>query len=97
MFGYEIDFLPVGDGEKSGDAIAGRFGNLYGNRDEQFVFVIDRGTKESGKNLVDFIRQYYKTRKADAVFSTHPDGDHSSGLTVVLEEMDVNYLLIHRP
>jgi hypothetical protein len=26
--GYEIDFLPVGEGEKSGDAIALRWGNL---------------------------------------------------------------------
>jgi hypothetical protein len=24
---YEIDFLPVGDGERGGDAIALRFGN----------------------------------------------------------------------
>jgi hypothetical protein len=28
--GIEIDFLAVGDGSKSGDAIAVRFGNLYG-------------------------------------------------------------------
>ena len=28
QIGYEIDFLAVGDGEKSGDAIALRFGNL---------------------------------------------------------------------
>jgi beta-lactamase superfamily II metal-dependent hydrolase len=36
---YEIDFLPVGEGEKSGDAIAIRCGNLTGARGEQFVMV----------------------------------------------------------
>ncbi len=27
--GYEVDFLPAGNGEKSGDAIAVRFGDLH--------------------------------------------------------------------
>ena len=39
--GYEVDFLPVGDGEKSGDAISLRFGNLFGGRNEQVVIIID--------------------------------------------------------
>ena len=43
--GYEIDFRAVGEGERSGDAIVVRFGNLAGNRDQQFVMVIDGGTK----------------------------------------------------
>ena len=30
---YEIDYMAVGDGEKGGDAIALRFGNLTGPRD----------------------------------------------------------------
>jgi hypothetical protein len=45
--GYEIDFLPVGNGEKSGDAIAFRFGNLSGSRDEQFVAVVDGGIEQN--------------------------------------------------
>lgn len=32
--GYEIDFIPVGNGEKSGDAIVLRFGNLLTGRRE---------------------------------------------------------------
>lgn len=94
---YEVDFLPVGDGEKSGDAIALRFGNLTGPRSEQTVLVIDGGTKESGEALVAHIRKFYHTDIVDAVISTHPDADHSSGLTVVLEELRVGSLLMHQP
>ena len=50
--GYEIDFLPVGD-KKGGDAIAVRFGNLYGGREEQRVIVIDGGFKETATELVN--------------------------------------------
>ncbi len=95
--GYEIDFLPVGDGSKSGDAIAIRYGNLYGSRSEQTVIVIDGGTKVSGQKLVEHIRNYYGTNVVDLVVCTHPDGDHASGLSVVLEELTVKRLWMHRP
>lgn len=95
--GFEIDFLPVGDGEKGGDAIALRFGKLDGTRSEQAVIVIDGGTKESGENLVKHIQEYYKTEQVNFVISTHPDADHSSGLTVVLENLKVDNLWMHRP
>ncbi len=95
--GYEIDFLDVGNGEKSGDAISFRVGNLFGPREEQFVVVVDGGTKESGIKLVDHIRKYYQTNKINMVISTHPDYDHSSGLSVILQDLDVNAFLMHRP
>ena len=95
--GYEIDFLPVGEGEKSGDAIALRFGNLHGNRDEQTVVVIDGGFKGTGEKLVEHIRHYYGTDDVDLVISTHSDADHVSGLTVVLEELRVGHLWMHQP
>lgn len=94
---YEVDFLPVGDGERCGDAIALRFGNLAGRRDEQQVWVIDGGTKESGEALVAHIKKYYATDRVDVVVSTHPDSDHASGLSVVLEQMKVGVLLMHQP
>jgi beta-lactamase superfamily II metal-dependent hydrolase len=94
---YEVDFLPVGNGEKSGDGIAVRFGNLAGDRNEQFVIVIDGGTQESGQALVDHIRKHYQTDEVDLVVSTHPDADHASGLKVVLEQLEVNRLWLHRP
>ncbi len=98
FMGYEVDFLPVGNGEKSGDAIAVRFGDLL-SRDpaKQFVMVIDGGTKESGQRLVNHINAYYGTSHVDLVVNTHPDGDHASGLAVVLEQMSVGQLWVHLP
>jgi glyoxylase-like metal-dependent hydrolase (beta-lactamase superfamily II) len=95
--GYEIDFLPVGEGEKSGDAIALRFGNLTGSRGEQSVVVIDGGFKDSGQQLVEHVRKYYGTDQVDLALLTHPDADHASGLLVVLEELSVKQLAMHRP
>ncbi len=92
---YEIDYLAVGEGEKSGDAIALRFGDILNGT--QSVVVIDGGTKESGKNLVKHINNYYGTNKVDVVICTHPDADHASGLTEILENMQVDYLLMHQP
>jgi beta-lactamase superfamily II metal-dependent hydrolase len=95
--GFEVDFLPVGEGEKSGDAIAFRCGNLAGRRSEQFVMVIDGGTVEAGERLVEHITTYYQTDDVDLVVNTHPDGDHTSGLAVVLDELNVGRLWMHRP
>jgi beta-lactamase superfamily II metal-dependent hydrolase len=94
---YEIDYIPVGEGEKSGDAICLRFGNLAGPREEQTIIVIDGGDKTSGEALVEHIRKYYQTDHVDYVLSTHPDGDHASGLCTVLEELKVGLLMMHRP
>lgn len=94
---YEADFLAVGEGERSGDAIALRFWNLIGGGNEQKVWVIDGGTKASGEVLVDHINENYDTNSVDVVVSTHPDSDHCSGLSVVLEKMDVGLLLMHQP
>jgi len=95
--GYEIDFLPVGDGSSGGDAIALRYGNLYGQRSEQTVIVIDGGYTDDGEALVDHIRRYYGTEQVDIVVSTHTDQDHITGLEVVLEKMQVGSLLMHLP
>ncbi|MGW6909538.1 ComEC/Rec2 family competence protein [Streptomyces sp. NPDC054940] len=95
--GYEIDFLPVGDGSKGGDAIALRYGNLFGRQAEQKVIVIDGGYKDDGEALVEHIHNYYDTDRVDIVVSTHPDQDHISGLEVVLRKMDVQELWMHLP
>lgn len=94
---YEIDFLPVGDGSRSGDAIALRYGNLIGPRHEQTVIVIDGGFTDDGEALVEHIRTYYGTETVDLVVSTHPDQDHVCGLKVVLGQLDVRQLWMHRP
>ncbi|WP_334086892.1 MBL fold metallo-hydrolase [Helicobacter typhlonius] len=91
-FGYEIDFLPVGNGS-SGDAIAVR----YGIAPNYKIMVVDGGTKESGIALVNHIQKYYKTSRVDYIVNTHPDKDHASGLTEVLENLKVGELWLHRP
>jgi beta-lactamase superfamily II metal-dependent hydrolase len=93
---YEIDFMPVGDGSKSGDAIAMRFGNLA-SVNEQSVVILDGGTKESGQKLVEHVKSYYSTNVVNNVICTHSDADHASGLTEVLEGLTVKRLLMHLP
>ena len=93
--GYEIDFLAVGE-EQGGDAITLRLGNLFGERKEQTVVVIDGGFADTRKDVVDHLRTHYKTTKVDLVVSTHPDADHSGGLETVLTECDVASLWMHR-
>jgi beta-lactamase superfamily II metal-dependent hydrolase len=95
--GYEIDFLPVGNASRSGDAIALRYGNLNGGRSEQIVIVIDGGYTDDGEALVSHVKTYYATDHVDFVVSTHPDQDHANGLEVVLEELSVGTLLMHQP
>ncbi|HIF9419664.1 TPA: ComEC/Rec2 family competence protein [Photobacterium damselae] len=95
--GYEVDFLAVGEETKSGDAIALRFGDLKGSRDEQTVVIIDGGYKKSGEELVAHIKNHYRTDIVDLVVLTHPDSDHASGLHVVLKELTVKKLWMHKP
>jgi beta-lactamase superfamily II metal-dependent hydrolase len=94
--GYEVDFLPVGD-TRPGDAIALRYGNLNGSRDEQTVVVIDGGYRNDGDVLVEHIAKHYGTDVVDYVISTHPDADHINGLKAVVEKMRVGTLLMHTP
>jgi glyoxylase-like metal-dependent hydrolase (beta-lactamase superfamily II) len=95
--GYEVDFLAVGEESKSGDAIALRYGELEGSRAEQTVVIIDGGYKKSGEDLVAHIKEHYGTDIVDLVVLTHPDSDHASGLHVVLEELTVKKLWMHKP
>ncbi len=90
---YEIEFLPVGNGDKSGDAILVR----YGENGNYKIMVVDGGGKESGQALVDHIQKYYNTNYVDYVVNTHPDQDHASGLSVVLKKLRVGELWIYRP
>lgn len=95
--GYEVDFLGVGSESKSGDAIAIRFGNLHGSRDEQTVVVIDGGFSDTGTALVEHIRTHFGTDSVDLVISSHPDQDHINGLEVLLNELEVKELWLHQP
>lgn len=90
---YEIDFLPVSSGQRSGDAIAVRW-----KEGEAFkVLVYDGGTQDSGAGIVSHIQTHYATRRVDYLISSHPDADHASGLSVVLDQLSVGEIWMHRP
>ena len=95
--GYEVDIIGIGQESKSGDAITLRWGNLYGPRDQQRVVIIDGGFRDSGQIVVDHIKSNYGTDLVDVVISTHPDQDHINGLEIVLDELSVQQLWIHKP
>ncbi len=87
----------MGNGERSGDAIALRIGNLLANPIQQTVVVIDGGFQETGQQLVDHIKKFYNTERVDLAVSTHSDADHAGGLTFLLEQMEVGQLWMHKP
>lgn len=101
VFGIEIDFLPVGEKSKSGDAICIRWGynlcDTTGKTRNQRVLVIDGGYSENGDAIVEHIQKYYGTSHISAVINTHPHRDHISGLHKVIEKCSVTNLIIHKP
>lgn len=90
---YEIDFLPVGDGARSGDAIAMRFAH----NGSWVVVVIDGGFQPSGKALVEHVKTHYQTSVVDLAILTHPDGDHIGGMGEILQGLDVKELWLQNP
>lgn len=95
--GYEVDFIGTGSESKSGDAIAIRFGNLHGPRDQQTVVIIDGGFTDDGDKLVEHIKTHYGTSRVDLVISTHPDQDHINGLEAIFNQLEVGNLWLHLP
>lgn len=91
--GFEIDFLPVGEGERCGDAITLR----WREGDRYRVMVYDGGTADYGAKLVTHIRKYFGTDHVDYVVNSHPDNDHAGGLSHVVNTMSVGEVWLHRP
>lgn len=96
---YEIDFLPVGEESKSGDAILVRYGDLTPGAEDQTVVLIDGGFAETAEDITDHLTEYYNTTHIDLMISTHPDDDHVRGLLALVEdgEASVGELWIHKP
>ena len=91
---YEIEFLRVGDGASSGDAILIHWwdGQVW------HIGIVDGGYEETGWDIVEHIHRWYSERPIiDFVASSHPDNDHMSGLRVVLSELPVRELWMHVP
>ena len=92
---FEVDYLPVGDGTQSGDAITMRFPRA--DVDALAHVIIDGGFQSAGEKVVNHVVTRYGTDHIDIVILTHPDGDHIGGLGTVIRELNVDYLLTHRP
>jgi beta-lactamase superfamily II metal-dependent hydrolase len=91
---YEIDFLAVAEGSRSGDAITMRF-----NRPDTGAMahvIIDAGFQQTGADVVEFVQYRYGTRDVDLAILTHPDGDHIGGMGAVVRELNVTALAVHR-
>lgn len=90
----EIEFLPVGDASKAGDAIVLRYGNVNSYE----LMIVDGGNVDSGKMLVEHVRKYFGNNAIIShVVLTHSDNDHASGLRTVIEELTVRNLWLHVP
>lgn len=105
-FGYEIDYIAIGDKSKSGDAIAIRWGyNLDSSNREQYVMLIDGGHSYSAEAVLLHIRKYYfggdnaskENTKIDLLVNTHPHSDHMGGLGVIYDNSRVKEFMMHRP
>jgi len=90
---FEIDFLPVDNGEVPGDAVVLR----YGSSAQQKIIVYDAGTETTGDALVKHIRQFFNINHIDHLVSSHPDPHNTPGLINLLQQMDVGTLWMHRP
>ncbi len=90
----EIEFLPVGDASKAGDAIVIR----YGTPEAYELMIVDGGTAAAGEQLVEHIHTTFGT---DAIIShvvlTHADADHACGLREVLTKLNVENFWLHLP
>jgi len=89
----EIEFLPVGDKSKAGDAIVVR----YGHENAFELMLIDGGHEKTGTEIVEHLRQNFPGHGLAHVVLTHSDIDHASGLREVLREIPVSNLWIHLP
>jgi beta-lactamase superfamily II metal-dependent hydrolase len=90
----EIEFLPVGDASKAGDAIVVRYGTVNSYE----LMIVDGGNLDSSKLLVEHVRQEFGYNKLIShVVLTHSDADHASGLREVLRELPVANLWLHIP
>lgn len=91
---FELEFRPVGENSKSGDAIVVSWLDGTGTR---HIVIIDGGYKTDGEQLVDLVLERFGTDLVDLVISTHPDADHANGLLPVVENLRVRQLLMHKP
>jgi beta-lactamase superfamily II metal-dependent hydrolase len=89
----EIEFLPVGEASRAGDAIVVR----YGNANAYELMLIDGGHEQTGTQIVEHLNTYFPGQSLQHVLLTHSDIDHASGLRTVLEQIPVANLWMKIP
>jgi beta-lactamase superfamily II metal-dependent hydrolase len=90
----EVEFLPVGEGARAGDAIVVRYGDIS----NYALMVVDGGTVESGVAIVEHIKKHFGSdAKIKHAVLSHADNDHASGLREVLRALPVEHLWLHIP
>lgn len=96
---YEMDFIGVSEelAKKDADAIAFRWKTENGFK----RCVYDGGFEAHGECLAEVLNKYYfqhdEEKVIDAVFVSHSDQDHTSGLKTILENFTVKALYMNRP
>jgi beta-lactamase superfamily II metal-dependent hydrolase len=90
---YDLDVLQAGV-RKDADAITARF--TRPDTGTVAHVVIDAGWQEDGPRVVQTVRDRYGTNRVELAVLTHPDGDHIGGMGIVVRELDVEYLVLHR-
>jgi beta-lactamase superfamily II metal-dependent hydrolase len=91
---FEVDFLPVGEQSKAGDAIVVK----YDDPDSFYLMVIDGGTIDSGQKAIEHIRKHHGPNAIIAnALLTHSDIDHACGFREIVRELDVRRIWMHRP
>ncbi|MEG0857849.1 MAG: MBL fold metallo-hydrolase [Terrisporobacter sp.] len=73
-----IEFIDVG----AGDAI-------YIESPNGDDILIDAGTGDNGRKIVDYLKKQEKNMDLEYVISTHPDADHVGGLKYIFQNMKV--------
>jgi beta-lactamase superfamily II metal-dependent hydrolase len=82
---YEVDFLPVGDG--NGDAICVRYGS---DQTGYWLHVIDGGFTDTSDSIISHIETHYGNHyKITHMVLSHADNDHACGLIGVLKRFDI--------
>lgn len=98
MNGFEIDLLPVTCGDKSGDCIAFRYGDLNKGGDDQTVVVVDGGYVKNASEMKAHLKKYYNCVtpegkiRIDLMIASHSDGDHVGGLAALAEDDEIEII-----
>jgi Metallo-beta-lactamase superfamily len=91
---FEIEFRPVGEKSKAGDAIVVKYESQPGYYQ---LMIIDGGTVESGQEVIAHIRKYFPDAPISHALLTHSDTDHACGFREIIRELDVRNIWMHRP